>query len=283
MAYLGYYYHEFMDACEAEDIFLAEQILKEHPDIDVSENCEFLFHTLCKTKKIKIAKWLWNIRPTIDVSAVNDYAFRVACTNQDIEMAQWLLEIKPDINISFNNEETFISACFCNLELTQWLLSVKPEINISAQNNRAFVEACKHLRIDIAKWLLTLNSNIILDIDQKMLFKNIFIGMDMEKIEWFHSISKLDKETYDWAFMYACRWGTLDVVYWVLSKKPYAYYIEKDCTGNHVVNYSIRTEKEARWESRKYALWLSSNITPRKNQILYHVSTDVARLIIGYI
>jgi hypothetical protein len=271
-----------MDACEAEDIPLAEQILKEHKEIDVSENCEFLFHTLCKTKKIKMAQWLWNIRPTINVSALNDYAFRVACMNQDLEMAKWLYSIKPDINI----EDAFVTICEeinGDLEFAKWLLFVKPDIDISAQNNRAFVESCKHLRIDIAKWLLSLNPNIILDVEQKMLFKNIFIAMDIDNIEWFHSISKLDKETYDWAFKYACRWGTIDMVHWVISKKQYAYYVEYDVLKTHVINYSIRTEKEERWESRKYALWLSSNQTPNKNQILHRVSTDVARLIIGYI
>lgn len=282
MSHLGYYYHEFMDACEAEDQELALRILNEHTNINVSENNEFLFHTLCKTRKIKMAQWLLSIRPTINVSDLNDYAFRVACVNQDLEMAKWLYSIKPDINI----ENAFVTICEeinGNLEFAQWLLSVKPEIDISAENNRAFVESCKHLRIDIAKWILSLNPNIILDVEQKMLFKNIFIGMDIDKIEWFYSISKLDKETHDWAFKYACRWGTIDMVHWVLSKKPYAYYVEYDVLKTHVVNYSIRTEKEERWESRKYALWLSSNITPKKNQILYRVSTDVARLIIGYI
>jgi hypothetical protein len=50
----------------------------------------------------------------------------------------------------------------------------------------------------------------------------------------------------------------LDVARWLQSLKPYLYVIEYDKNGK-IKGYKIRSKEEAKWQQRKYLVWLASN------------------------
>ena len=120
---------QFCNACKNGNLELAQQLLRENPDISISAYNECAFRNACFRSHLEVARWLFQIKPTINISVCNDEAFRSACFNGHLEVAQWLLQVKPDIDISFNNEDAFRSACyFGQLKVAQWLADeVKPE------------------------------------------------------------------------------------------------------------------------------------------------------------
>jgi hypothetical protein len=109
--------------------------------------------------------------------------------------------------------------------------------------------ACLYGHLELAKWLLQVKPTI--------------------------NISTLCSH----AFYGSCTYGHLHVAQWLQSLKPYLYVINYDEKGNYE-SYSIRPKKEANWEKRKYALFLSSKIN---NNLLYRLPTDVAKIVIEYV
>jgi hypothetical protein len=177
--------------------------------------------------------------------------FNTLCKSGNLEEAhQYLLE-NPTINISANNEEAFRYTClYGHLEGAQWLLSVKPDINISANDERAFRNACLKGHLSVAQWLLSVKPDI-----------NI-------------------SANYECAFMYACVYGRLLVAQWLQSLKPNLYVINYNDDGSYK-GYYIRSKEEARWEHRKYLVWLASNESPNKKSLFYRMPQDVSRYIIS--
>ena len=84
----------------------------------------------------------------------------------------------------------------------------------------------------------------------------------------------------EYAFRWACENGHLKVCQWLQSLKPYLYVIHYYKNGGYE-SYSIRSKEEAKWQQRKYLVWLASNESPNKESILYKVPQDVSRYIIN--
>ena len=176
-----------------------------------------------------------------------------ACEKGDLELAQQLF-YNNNINISTNNEEAFRYACYHgHLQVAQGLLYVKPNINISADNEQTFRDVCYFGHLQVAQWLLSVKPDI--------------------------NISAKD----DYAFHWACYYGHLQVAQWLQTLKPYLYIINYNKDGTYK-SYHIRTkEEEQRLKQRIHALWLASDTTPNKNNILHQLPQDISRLIISYI
>ena len=68
-------------------------------------NSQFIY--ACKEGNLKLAQQLLQNNPNIDISYQNEYAFRMACQTGQLHVAQWLLKVKPTINISAWNEDAF--------------------------------------------------------------------------------------------------------------------------------------------------------------------------------
>jgi hypothetical protein len=287
-------YEQFCDACKIGNIETAKQLILEsqppYTKIDISANCEQPFHLACANKQLEMAKWLLTVKPDINISAADEYAFRIACENEDLEMAKWLLTVKPDINISINDEEILITACKnSNLELVEWLFIIKPDIDISRQNNKPFIEAVMGKFFEIIKYLLSKKPIIMKEIDNIEIFKYIFACVNnLDDIKWLYSISKIsisnEKKLFDWVFKHAYLFNYPDEkIDWIMSLRPHRYVKKIDPISKCIIDYKIKTDNDENWDKRKYALWLSSHITPKKNQLLYRIPTDISRAIITYL
>jgi hypothetical protein len=179
--------------------------------------------------------------------------FNTLCKSGNLEEAQQYLLDNPTINISANNEKAFLNACFSgHLEVAQWLLllSLKPDINISANYEEAFRYACFKGHLLVAQWLLSVKPDINISAKNEQSFRN------------------------------ACFYGRLLVAQWLLELKPNLYVINYNDDGSYK-DYYIRSKEEARWEQRKYLVWLASNESPNKNSLFYKIPQDVSRYIIS--
>ncbi len=152
---------------------------------------------------------------------------------------------------SGNLEEAFINACeYGNLLVVQYLLSIKPDIDISAYNEAVFRHACCHGHLLVAQWLLTIKSDINISTNN------------------------------EYAFRIACFSGHLLLAQWLQSLKPHLYVINYNNDGSYK-DYYIRSKEEARWEQRKYLVWLASDQSPNKKSLFYRIPQDVSRYIIS--
>ena len=177
--------------------------------------------------------------------------FNNLCISGNLEEAQQYLLENPTINISAFNEDAFRHACCLgHLSVAQWLLSVKPDINISACNECAFRYACSQCHLSVAQWLLSVKPDI--------------------------NISVYNEEVFRWT----CSQGHLKVGQWLQSLKPNLYVIHYNNDGSYK-DYYIRSKEEARWQQRKYLVWLASNESPNKKSLFYKIPQDVSRYIIS--
>jgi ankyrin repeat protein len=156
-----------------------------------------------------------------------------------------LINLKRIMNIQF------ITFCIIGKlkEAQQYLLD-NPTINISADSEYAFRYACCNGHLLVAQWLLLVKPDI--------------------------NISAYDEE----AFHIACLRGHLLVAQWLQSLKPNLYVINYNNDGSYK-GYYIRSKEEARWEQRKYLVWLASDQSPNKKSLFYRIPQDVSRYIIS--
>ena len=88
---------QFCNACKNGNLELAQQLLRENPDISISAYNECAFRNACFRSHLEVARWLFQIKPTINISVCNDEAFRSACYFGQLKVAQWLAdEVKPE-------------------------------------------------------------------------------------------------------------------------------------------------------------------------------------------
>ena len=141
-----------------------------------------------------------------------------------------------------------------NQEFNMWWsrgikIVAKTIYKIRSPNINPFILVCLHGDLEMAQWLLEQNPNIDL------------------------------YENYHRAFRYACLRSNRELAEWLRSLRPYKYQICYNAKG-HIVNYNINSEKEERWQRRKYLVWLASNESPCKNNLFYKITEDVSRYII---
>ena len=90
------------------------------------------------------------------------------------------------------------------------------------------------------------------------------------------NISAMD----DSVFINAYWGGHLLVAQWLQSLKPHLYVILYNNDGSYK-DYYIRSKEEARWQQRKYLVWLASDQSPNKKSLFYKIPQDVSRYIIS--
>jgi ankyrin repeat protein len=205
-----------------------------------------------ENKHNHVIKWLNYI--INDVNNIEDYefSFTVACSSGSLERVKWLLSINPNINISVNNEHPFCNACiYGHLDIAKYLYSIKPNINVSIHNEFPFRMACFNEYIDVAKWLISIKPNI-----------NVYAKNDE-------------------VFVVACHSKTnIELVEWLSKIRPYKYNFV--IVNNEILCYSVNTEKDRKWHSRKTII-MASKIKPDVPNIFWKLPCELTHKISTYI
>jgi hypothetical protein len=135
-----------------------------------------------------------------------------------------------------------------------------------------FVEACKNGLLDIAKFLLKV---YVEELDNRTRLKDLLFNED--------------------AFRFACKNRHLEVAQWLASLNPY-YQIVNPGTDRwkckilklptdraKIIENSNIISRNAKFEAKKYFLWLESPLSGNPDTIFTRMPTDLIRQAASYV
>lgn len=229
----------------------------------------------CRTNNFEIAKYIYEIYP--DVIKFN-WAFIWTCENGHIEIAKWLFEKRQESNVEYPIkiwEKAFIWSCnYGKLDVIKWIYSIKPDININANEGddddddhgdsdiNGFTMACLRDKLDVAKWLLEIDSvktlsgidtfNTFAFVCKYKKFHNKYDNTHFDPLpilKWLLEI-KPDiniSANNEQAFYNACYNGSLEIAKWLLEIKPDInisidndYIFRNSCNGIYTNESTIK-------------------------------------------
>lgn len=190
------------NACEHGHLEIAQWLTELYPNIDVNgwhygwQYCDPIFYVACLHGHLPVAQWLFKIRKILpsELKTCMSYLCCHTADNKDMEerqreVAEWLysyVEVenyihssdyllhqlislgkmtllkwwigkKPVADFTF----CFYTSCMHNqLEVAQWLLSLEPDFDISINDEMIFCDACFRGNLQVAKWLVRIKPTI---------------------------------------------------------------------------------------------------------------------------
>jgi ankyrin repeat protein len=220
----------FQLACENGYVDIVQWLFVMKPSIDISANKEYAFRFACKNGHIDIAKFLLSNKPTIIHSINKNKLFQIACKNGHIDIVKWLFKIQPTIDILMISQPQNISNTD-NSDDSDPDISDDPDTDDSdtddsedpedpffrSKNKKRYINAfslaCINNHIEIAKFLLNVDSTI------------------------YHSIKY---EMYDYICEIACENGDIDILQLIMEIKTnigtseLTDYFWSACLNNHL-------------------------------------------------
>ena len=194
------------------------------------------------------------------------------------------------INHDSYNEAFYLACKKGHLQTAKWLLSRNPCIRIDLMDiyfkHDPFVRACENGRLDVAQWLLQIKPKFDMTTHNHYIFRQTCINGHLEVAKWLLNVKpNIDITAQNSeAFRTCCKEQKLDIVQWLCQIKPYLYIVCYDENGL-IKDFEIREKEEANWQQRKYLVWLASEQCPEENKtnLLYKLPSDVSRLVIGFV
>ena len=226
---------------------------------------------------LDVAYWVFDVLPTnpnrLQVISLGIYEFAklsAACDTRGLKIAHWLYTFRSKSTPASKKHESleacaFQEACAKNdLPLAQWMFLVNPALSIglSCAHEFVFRNTCAYGRLEMAKWMFSINPSINLSHSDHAAFRGSCHAGQM---------------TTD-----SCPAGRIAIAQWFVSMDPFLYEIELNAEGTQIINYRVRAEEDARWQKRKVALWMRSNLATNRT-IFNRLSDDVSRWIVEYI
>ena len=174
-----------------------------------------------------------------------------ACLKGNLAIVKTIYFANPTIGISAREDDAFRMACyFGHLSVAQWLFSMKPTIDISARVEEIVRYIFRKGYLLFGQWLLSVKPTI--------------------------DISARDDE----AFRMACFYDHTSLAQWLVTLKPFLYTIRINNRTGTLKHWHVRVAEHARWQNRKYALWLRSPKVCHSANVFCKIPEDVSRYIV---
>ena len=256
------------------------------------ERFEYAYRSACSRMHLHIVNYFrFVLSKYIMFAEIEKNVFYEALADGNVPLFDFILAINP--NISIKHKECFLTACTKGyLEIAKRLYTkVEPYIL-----DIGFDYACAQGKLDLAQWLLyiikeTKKPNVLYTLETKYGINRLFLKVcqygHIEVAQWLYSVfDNIDLlHEKGVAFQTSC-WKAdvsqshLELAQWLEQLNPYLFEIIYDEQGM-ISDHKIHLDREKRWQERKYALWLSSNETPKKDNLLYRIPEDVSRYLIS--
>lgn len=278
----------FVDACENGHIQVAQWLLEINVINFTFQDLFIAFKKACCYQHNNIAQWIYELNSEIITNANHLWQLDEIlsnCTRQgNLSLMQWLLHTNPLLNVSGNEDMNFVYACTNGrYEMAVWLLQYKPTINISTQNEYALTWSCYHGHYHIVSFLLEKNPmNVSIEDEKPFRFacERGHLNIAQLLLEKYPKINVHARLNY--AFRLACFNEHTRVFQWLCDINPYLFDITYNNKGK-ILTYHIRSERQARWLRRRYAMWMASLQSPNEESIWFRLPDDVSRQCILYL
>ena len=282
------FYKGFGDACENGHLHVAKWLLEINQVNYVLQDLCLAFNKACRHHHQHIAQWIYELNPEIMTNANQPTQLFIilgeCAIKGNLGLMQWILHTNPLLNVSGNEDCVFSFACTNgHYEMAVWLLQYKPTINISAQNDNTLTWSCYHGHYHIVSFLLEQNPvNVSIEDEKPFRFACERGHLDIAKLllEKYPEINVHARLNY--AFRLACFNEHTRVFQWLCDINPYLFDITYNNKGK-ILTYHIRSERQARWLRRRYAMWMASLQSPNVNSIWFRLPDDVSRQCILYL
>lgn len=188
----------FRDACEYGYLEIVKYLYEvgletEKINIHILSECPFRWAS--GAGNLDIVKYLLSLdridihAPTTSILERN-YAFKYSCYNGHLETAKFLYDMgKNKINIHENGEQIFRECCKKNrLEIIKFLFSIDNKINVRVHNEDAFLSCCQNNYLELAKFLYSMDPTIDIHVQNNKAYKFVILNGPCEFFKWLVSL-----------------------------------------------------------------------------------------------
>jgi len=211
----------FLLACQYNQFETVKYLLEIKPDINISILEEEAFKIASSKGYLNILKLLIEKKPDIDISIEYNFGLYHSIINGHVEVVKYLFHIKkeyvcdtlgvfgPDkkiikkiimnpINVfEFNLDECFKKLCMKGeLDMIKYLLDMCINIERDTLKKEALIVACEYGQIEVFKFLFEYNSDIEIEVEYHMFFRESCCGGNLDLVKYLLGIDSIKNFTH---------------------------------------------------------------------------------------
>lgn len=225
----------------------------------------------------------------VEIETSNIYqsgkAFLLACKKGHLEAVKWLYWL-DDVAYTYMSKAFVVAASDGQIEIIKWISETLENRIYTGDIMFAFGNACSECKWEVMQYLMQKYQDQ--DIDYYIEIQKVLeYAIETDKVIIVKFIFETMPEFLELDNLHICLiCNSVSCIKWILA----AYQFEKKTIerlieyGEERDNYPTEVlellKKELVWTEKKYPLWLASDLTPCKNNLLYRIPEDVSRYII---
>ena len=149
-------------SCKEGNIYLIQWILF-NTDITLTLKKESMFYIASEFNQIETVKFIYNIYPNMNISNQINKLLLIICEEGYFDLLLWIYSKYKNLIDSIsklNKYNLFFKACtFFNLDIAEWLILIDSDIPVYLENNFLFKHACRRNEIDLALLLVNIRKD----------------------------------------------------------------------------------------------------------------------------
>lgn len=216
-----------LDACRRGDLSLVQRLVAEDPRrVSAERNAKGNTALIIASwyGHLEIVTWLVTeagADPRTERGCDGISAWLAACASNNLDVAQWLLREDGDCyrQRADNQAPAFLLACALgHLDVARWLhacgLRIEPERDADGADALFYASYLGHL--DVVKWLMCEAGRH----GRSDLTAAIATACQRGRFELVHCLIGQDGKSQQDAILYACEFGYMDAVRWLVQRYP---------------------------------------------------------------
>ena len=254
---------QFIISCENGDLELAKSLYLTIKN----KKCytyNYIFENTCFNNHLEVAKWLYTLKDHLIIDFNFNYIFKSSLVDEDLhELSKWIYSIKdefidPTDKIIIDNE-IFKNVLLYgdNLKNVKWIYSLRNDINNDIDiykfdrndYNEIINKFCELDKLDFLEWFLSLNNDIIYDVNEAFINSCYFGNINIAK--YLYSKENVDIHyKSEKVFLLSCASNKFEIAKWIYSLGKPLYIYDN---YNYIISLCIHEKVD-----KKIINWLYS-------------------------